>query len=864
MQSPQHTSENTSVPPHVNVVAVNESIKSPSDTISQLSRGTAGGDTSFSSPLGPRDFGVPATPDVRVIVPINDEANSEGYDSDGCRAPWLTCKQVEDDDLQLNEAPLPIVPPAVASEGRPPDFDAEKICTMEDVRKMKVIDLKDQLRKRGMNAMGKKEDLINRLTDAIQRKVPFVAQLPQNEAQNLAGDVFSPGAYWEELPCEGDVVDEQIPIGFRAPTVPLGETAAMKKRNYGQVFDRMAFTGKAVLPKRMRNNVISRRKDGSIIFEERPHTETEVKMRFVYSHNLSIDSSPVHWFEAFLPIENDERNATGYSMQNALMWTNMRATMEAAGIGGKYSDFKSFSLKELMQHIGLYLLQALSPSPQIDMKFYPQAVDPVNGNDFVCTSFGGKPTMSQRRHRHFKAFFASNNPILPIPDRNIAPNWKVHPFLKHITTVSQQAVSLGKHLSCDEQTIGFQGNHKDKQRITYKAEGDGFLTDCICSDGYTYAFHFRHQDASKKVMDTFKCSPLHARVIGLISQLPDKYYTLGMDNLYNSAKLCRLCYSLPQKVMVHGVTRQSGRGIPSIVKQDEVTRKGDLEKVRHTVKAAVLRGDEVCKDLVSISLYDTKPVYILSNACETISWVKKDKDVYDPAKNKKIKLPFYRLNVIDFYNHNMGNVDLADQLRNNYRYDSLWHRNRKWWWAIWWWGFQLLLTNSYVLYQKYHLMIDSKKAVSHYNYIKEIALAWVNPELYWPKKIRPTKRKAKGEIDSNKRKTRSAVRHLDTESVCTTSSKAPNVTNESLHPATGNLSCRLNNSVQHLPECPSVKRPICQLHRWARGRDAKEVRGGIVKCSVCRIHLCISCYKVFHLEASIVEKKDEIAAVGAD
>ena len=49
------------------------------------------------------------------------------------------------------------------------------------------------------------------------------------------------------------------------------------------------------------------------------------------------------------------------------------------------------------------------------------------------------------------------------------------------------------------QTVGFQGRHRDKQRITYKKEGDGFLADCICSDGYTYAFHFHHQPASKQL-----------------------------------------------------------------------------------------------------------------------------------------------------------------------------------------------------------------------------------------------------------------------------------------------------------------------------------------------------------------------------
>ena len=35
------------------------------------------------------------------------------------------------------------------------------------------------------------------------------------------------------------------------------------------------------------------------------------------------------------------------------------------------------------------------------------------------------------------------------------------------------------------------------------------------------------------------------------SQLPDKYYKLGMDTLYNSAKLCRLAYGMKQKVMVN-------------------------------------------------------------------------------------------------------------------------------------------------------------------------------------------------------------------------------------------------------------------------------------------------------------------------
>ena len=141
----------------------------------------------------------------------------------------------------------------------------------------------------------------------------------------------------------------------------------------------------------------------------------------------------------------------------------------------------------------------------------------------------------------------------------------------------------------------------------------------------------------------------------------------------------------------------------------------------------------VCKDLVCVSLYDTKPVYILSNCCDGIRWIKKERKVFSKEKGKEVIITFYRLNVIEYYNYNMGSVDLADQLWNHYQYDTAWHRNRKWWWSIWWWAFQGLLTNSYIVYSLYHRLHDSKKIISHYNYIKAIALAWIEPALHRPK-----------------------------------------------------------------------------------------------------------------------------------
>jgi hypothetical protein len=62
--------------------------------------------------------------------------------------------------------------------------------------------------------------------------------------------------------------------------------------------------------------------------------------------------------------------------------------------------------------------------------------------------------------------------------------------------VNKSAWILGPNISVIEQTIGFQGNHRDKLRITYKAEGDGFQ----CNAGYTYSVYYWNQPAPKSTL----------------------------------------------------------------------------------------------------------------------------------------------------------------------------------------------------------------------------------------------------------------------------------------------------------------------------------------------------------------------------
>ena len=134
----------------------------------------------------------------------------------------------------------------------------------------------------------------------------------------------------------------------------------------------------------------------------------------------------------------------------------------------------------------------------------------------------------------------------------------------------------------NEQTIGFQGRHADKLRITFKKIGDGFMCDAICECGYTYSFIFRNDKVPDIIHDLSNTSK---RVLHLIQEVPNDWINVYMDNLFNSVKLCEAAWI--EKAKVHGVVRKSGRGIPTEVTQIEVKAKRKQAEVRGTVKVAI-------------------------------------------------------------------------------------------------------------------------------------------------------------------------------------------------------------------------------------------------------------------------------------
>jgi hypothetical protein len=280
-------------------------------------------------------------------------------------------------------------------------------------------------------------------------------------------------------------------------------------------------------------------------------------------------------------------------------------------------------------------------------------------------------------------------------------------------------------------------------------------------------------------------------------------------------------------------------------------KKNEQAAVRGTTKAAVLEGDPACKDLVAFSVYDTKPVHFLSTACTDLCWREIAKKVYNKDSGISVAMKFLRTNMQDSYNHIMNHVDRADQLRGNYRMDR-WTRNRKWWWAIWMWGLETILVNAFVLYRETHRLVwktQKKRMLTHFQFRKAVALSWL------------TGKKVSSELNefTNARKRTTSVSTI-TNSLSTGSinKKARAVNESSLDPKVGALKGRLNDNYVHFPEPSTAKQPCCSLCRFVAPNKNVRTYTSVFQCDICKVHLCVTCFKPFHTVTSVKNLKSQV------
>jgi hypothetical protein len=693
----------------------------------EVDTATATNKTSPSADTKPRTH-------VNALKMLEEGVFDEGYDSDGYIGPPRGTDAAELEALE-EEAVLHNTPPEPPAEEEEEDDTAVEPVhvpmTEEQIKQLTIPLIKEELRLRRVpfKASLKKDALIEKLREALSQQSPKYTQeqldsVGAGTKKKKEDDMtaFKVGAWWRELHPMEEQLDEpsndQFPAA-RAPTIPEEdrEVPLKPKYNYAEKWDRIPFKGSA-------------------------HGQERVKGRandaFLKAHNLDKDSSPVEFAEAFLPMFKNTKpwipnpnkdpvkeckNLHGrfFSMEECARVTNMRAQRAFVGEATYREQFTDlFTVKEIRQYLGLYVLNGLSPSPSLDKKF--ERNDKANFNPFVNANVGG--ANPQKRLKIFKAYFGIQDPDKEVPPRKDSPLFKVLPIIKQIRKIGPVAWDCGKNIAVDEQTISMKGHHADKIRITFKRAGDGFMCDALCDDGFTYSIYFRNEPPPPNYT-AMGLSPLYARVMWLFDQLKDHGHRCRVDNLYMSCTFAKFCYNHDNKILLEGVARK-GRGIPQVVVQEEVKRSIEAT-TRGTVKAAVLEGDPNCPNLVAVSVYDTKPVHFITMVSECIEWVTKSRKVWNAAIQSLVSVEFLRLNVNNNYNGEMNDVDISDHLRKIYEFNH-WLRNKKWCWAIFLYAMEVLLTNAYLVYCSVmdEAGVERAQRRTHYQFLLEIAVAWID------------------------------------------------------------------------------------------------------------------------------------------
>jgi hypothetical protein len=180
-----------------------------------------------------------------------------------------------------------------------------------------------------------------------------------------------------------------------------------------------------------------------------------------------------------------------------------------------------------------------------------------------------------------------------------------------------------------------------KLRISYKREGDGFQCDTVCDAGYTYSFYFRH-GPPPNVGEHYKdleLSPTARCVVWLASRLPNRWTRIYMDNLFNSKKLYE-AFLYRTEALAHRVAHTNGQGIPPSIIQNEEKNISGAEQLCGTMMAPRLINYDACPNLLAASVYDTKPVRILSSAADCVKWIVKKREVWSDRIQKKAMMKY--------------------------------------------------------------------------------------------------------------------------------------------------------------------------------------------------------------------------------
>jgi hypothetical protein len=370
----------------------------------------------------------------------------------------------------------------------------------------------------------------------------------------------------------------------------------------------------------------------------------------------------------------------------------------------------------------------------------------------------------------------------------------------------------------------FSGRSKHTYRIKNKPNPQGYKILSLCDFGYTYSFIFVSRICNNPDIETIPgLNNTSCEVWHLIKQLPlSKSFNIFMDNYFSNINLFNFLRN--KKIGACGTTRTNSTKFPKILK---IKKKLDWD---------ILSG-VVVDDVLALLWIDNGPVTMLTTIHEinepqhriqrlrrrpriTSANATKVRNIFGDEVRKELPIPI----VVDDYNHFMGSVDIADQLRSNY---IIQFPVRRTWLPLFFWLLDTAIINSYLIFN----LKNNNNKVNHKEFRLNIAWKLIKIGL---------------ELEE-KRETRNQSKQKSTQLVLASSSKLKYVTS--------NYQLPLQRLIpgNHLPEWRKSRLACvwCKFQEKENNEKSSNPPQSQIWCSFCNVPLCCNnnrsnCFKNFH------------------
>jgi hypothetical protein len=116
---------------------------------------------------------------------------------------------------------------------------------------------------------------------------------------------------------------------------------------------------------------------------------------------------------------------TKFTILNRTAYSNAKAIVCNAGELGHIfaGKFKQFTNKDILQMIGVYIIDGVAPSPQLVQMTQPQDKQPTHSNNRIVSVI---KLFWQQKHWSYPDFFACQDPLMNPPPKKQCPNFKIN------------------------------------------------------------------------------------------------------------------------------------------------------------------------------------------------------------------------------------------------------------------------------------------------------------------------------------------------------------------------------------------------------------------------------------------------------